>query len=221
MAEGKKSFVLYADQRGIFNKLSDEQAGHLIKHIFSYVNDEDPEGDFVTELSFESIKQQLKRDLDKWSTTKQGRSKAGKASAEARKLKKQQSLTNSTNVNFVQQSSTNPTVTVNDNVTVNVNDNTYKKDLCVSSSSKFVELVTKYESLHRVVKPNTRLKASEVFEGLNKEEQQKSIDVIEGYYDSCEDKTKFRLLDTYLIDKCYNIKGIKTNKRFVLPPINR
>ena len=53
MAEEKTSFVLYADQRGIFDKLNDEQAGRLIKHIFSYVNDEEPQGDFVTELAFE------------------------------------------------------------------------------------------------------------------------------------------------------------------------
>ena len=65
MAENKKSFILYSDQRGIFNKLSNEQAGELIKHIYSYVNDEDPEGNFITELAFESIKQQLKRDLIK------------------------------------------------------------------------------------------------------------------------------------------------------------
>jgi len=66
MAEGKKSFILYCDQRGVFNKLSDEQAGVLIKHIFAYVSDENPESDFVTELAFESIKQQLKRDLVKY-----------------------------------------------------------------------------------------------------------------------------------------------------------
>lgn len=123
MAEGKKSFVLYTDQGGVFNKLTDEQAGKLIKHIFSYCSDEHPEGDFVTELAFELIKQQLKRDLDKWGTTREGRSKAGKASAEARKVKKEQESTNPTSVESVQQSSTNPTVNVNGNVTVNVTDN--------------------------------------------------------------------------------------------------
>ena len=56
MAEGKKSFVLYTDQFGIFEKLSDEQAGALIKHIYLYCSDEHPKGDFVTELAFESIK---------------------------------------------------------------------------------------------------------------------------------------------------------------------
>jgi hypothetical protein len=123
MAEGKKSFVLYSDQRSIIDMLTDEQAGKLLKHIFSYVNDENPiNKDPLILLAFEPIKLQMKRDLIKWESTKEGRSAAGKASAEARKLAKeiQQSSTNPTNVNFVQQSSTNPTV--NDNVTVNVND---------------------------------------------------------------------------------------------------
>lgn len=69
MADNKKSFVLYADQKGLFEKLSNEQAGKLIKHIYRYVNDENPElpeQDFVIEIAFEPIKLQLKRDLKKW-----------------------------------------------------------------------------------------------------------------------------------------------------------
>jgi hypothetical protein len=124
MAEGKKSFVLYSDQRSIIDMLSDEKAGKLLKHMFAYVNDENPiSDDPLILLAFEPIKLQMKRDLIKWKSTKEVRSEAGKASAEARRLAKeqQQNVTNSTNVNFVQQSSTNSTVNVNDNVTVNVN----------------------------------------------------------------------------------------------------
>ena len=123
MEEDKISFVLYSDQRGQFDKLSDEQAGKLVKHMFSYVNLEYPEGDFITELAFEPIKTQLKRDKKKWDKTKEGRGKAGKASAEAKKNKRQQASTNSTNVKIVEQTPTNPTVNVNDNVNVTVNDN--------------------------------------------------------------------------------------------------
>lgn len=123
MEEDKISFVLYSDQRGQFDKLSDEQAGKLVKHMFSYVNLEYPEGDFITELAFEPIKTQLKRDKKKWDKTKEGRSKAGKASAEARRRKKEQKGTNPTNVKIVEQTPTNPTVNVNDNVNVTVNDN--------------------------------------------------------------------------------------------------
>lgn len=132
MAKDKKSFVLYTDQIGIFKKLTDEQAGLLIKHIFKYVNDEDPAGDFVTELAFESIKQQLKRDLKKFEGKKEQWSKAGKKSAEARAKKKAEELsTDSTDVgNVATDSTVTDNVTVNDNVTVidNVNDNVIKTE---------------------------------------------------------------------------------------------
>ena len=128
MAESKKSFVLYSDQRSMIDMLSNEQAGELLKHIFAYVNDENPVNDnILINLAFEPIKQQLKRDLKKWETTKEGRSKAGKASAEKRKIKKE--LTKSTNVKFAQQNSTNSTVNDNVNVNVNVNDNVNDKDI--------------------------------------------------------------------------------------------
>ena len=124
MAENKKSFVLYADQRTIIDLLPNELAGILLKHIYSYVNDENPicENPLVN-LAFEPIKLQLKRDLIKWSETRQGRSKAGIASAEARRSKTEQEATNLTNVDFVKQTTTNPTVNVN------VNDNVINIDI--------------------------------------------------------------------------------------------
>ena len=67
MAKDKTSFILYCDQQGLFNKLPDEIAGKLIKHIFAYVNDEDPiASDLLLEIAFEPIKLQLKRDLRKY-----------------------------------------------------------------------------------------------------------------------------------------------------------
>ena len=65
MAENKKGFLMYADQRKYFDQLSDEEAGRLIKHLFSYVNDEHPEPkDIVVKLSFTPLELQLKRDLE-------------------------------------------------------------------------------------------------------------------------------------------------------------
>lgn len=124
MAEDKKGFILYADQKELFDKLPNEKAGELIKHIFMYVNDENPvTDDLVIDISFTPIKQQFKRDLEKWEKTRKGRSLAGKASAAARANKKEQTPTNPTSVEISKQTPTNPTVTVNDNVTVNVNGN--------------------------------------------------------------------------------------------------
>lgn len=66
MAKEKNGFVLYCDIIHTAEKLTDEQAGKLFKHILRYVNDKNPECDFVTEIAFEPIKQTLKRDLVKY-----------------------------------------------------------------------------------------------------------------------------------------------------------
>jgi len=121
MAENKKSFILYCDQKGVWDKLNNEQAGKLIKHIIAYVNDENPQtDDFITELAFEPIKQHLKRDLKKWEKQYDQRVEAGKKSAESRKR-------NSTTVDERSVSSTvNESVNVNGTVNENVNVNEIK-----------------------------------------------------------------------------------------------
>lgn len=119
MAENKKSFVLYTDSKGLIDQLPDEIAGRLFKHIFAYVNDENPISDeLILNIAFEPIKNQLKRDLVKWSNQTDQRRQAGLKSAEIRKR-------NATSVNERSISSTdnvNVSVSVNDNVSDNVND---------------------------------------------------------------------------------------------------
>jgi hypothetical protein len=128
MAENKKSFILYCDQKGVWDKLDDAQAGRLIKHIISYVNDDNPVApDFITELAFEPIKQSLKRDLKKWENQQEQRSEAGKRSAEVRKRNAKLAERDSTTVNERSISSTvNGSVSVNDNVSVSSKDDGIK-----------------------------------------------------------------------------------------------
>lgn len=65
--EGKSSFTAYCDWIDTFEALTDEQAGKLIKHLFRYVNDQDPKPpDHLTAAVFAGMKATLKRDLDKW-----------------------------------------------------------------------------------------------------------------------------------------------------------
>ena len=72
MAKDKKSFLLYADQQSVFKQLPDEIAGQLIKHIFSYVNDENPITDnLIINIAFEPIRLQLKRDLQKYESIRE------------------------------------------------------------------------------------------------------------------------------------------------------
>ena len=123
MADGKKSFILYADLIYTLEYLSDEDAGKVFKWVLNYVNDKEPEPlDGLLQAVAEPIRVQLKRDLGKWDSIKDGRSKAGKASAEARRLLKEQNLTNPTSVKSVEQSPTNPTVSDSVSVSVNVSD---------------------------------------------------------------------------------------------------
>ena len=119
--QGKKSFVLYADQREVFEELSNEDAGKLIKHIYAYVNDENPESeDKLIRLAFLPIKTQLKRDLKLWEDKKQVRSDAGKKGGLAKASNATNPLAKPSNA---KQSLANLAVNVNVNDNVNENGN--------------------------------------------------------------------------------------------------
>lgn len=67
MAENKKSFLIYCDLIHTLEKLPDDKAGQLFKHILRYTNDLNPVcDDMLLDIVFEPIKQQLKRDLEAW-----------------------------------------------------------------------------------------------------------------------------------------------------------
>ena len=118
MAKDKKGFILYADQKALFDQLPNEKAGELIKFIFSYVNDENPiSEDLIINLAFTPIQQQLKRDLIKYEETKDNRSKAGKAGAN----KRWQNITeDSKRIPSIAKIADNDNVTVKDNVIYNI-----------------------------------------------------------------------------------------------------
>lgn len=131
----KNSFILYKDQQEVIDKLSDENAGKLIKAIYQYANTgEIPELNELLSIAIIPFKQSIDRNSEKWEETKEKRRKAGKISAEKKKQistnqthvkSVEQKVTNSTHVESVEQTSTNSTVnvSVSDNVSVNVNDN--------------------------------------------------------------------------------------------------
>lgn len=125
MAQDKKSFVLYVDLIHTVEKLPDDMAGQLFKHLLRYVNDQYPDApNTLIDVVFEPIKQQLKRDLKKYEVKQKQWSEAGKASAEAKRLAKMadnEPITNSTDVDERSNRSTDSTVSVNDNVNVSVN----------------------------------------------------------------------------------------------------
>lgn len=118
MAENKKSFLLYCDVIHTVAKLTDEQAGDVFKHILAYVNDLNPTpNNVITEIVFEPIKQQLKRDLTRWEGERSKRSEAGKKGMAERWKKDNNDMPTITEDNNV----IDPITLVTDNVTVTVN----------------------------------------------------------------------------------------------------
>jgi hypothetical protein len=169
MAKDKNAIIVYADWIDKFEELEDDEAGRLIKHFFRYVNDLNPEyPDKLTKIAFIDIKNSLKRDLGKWEQTLEFRSKAGKASAEARRLLKlnQQDSTKVTPVDFVKKNSTNPTdsVTVSVSVSDTVTDSVNEKSI---SNSSFKEILKKNEKWINGISTEFKISTDEVVEKLN------------------------------------------------------
>jgi len=125
MAQGKKSFLLYADYKATVAKVPDDIAGRIFKLILDYVNDLDPDlsnEDILIQVIFEPIRQQLKRDLKSWENEREKRSVAGKIggirSGESRRTKQDEANRSSASKNEA-----NEAVTVNVTDTVIVTDN--------------------------------------------------------------------------------------------------
>lgn len=165
MAENKKSIIVYADWIELFESLSNEEAGLLIKHFFRYVNDMNPTApDRITELSFIPIKQALKRDLKTWENTLNERSLNGRKGnlkkynldiyvlfesgkytlEEAEQLAKTRkaSLPDSIATNKVAK------LAVNDNVNVNVNVNDIKVNNIDERKLKFASTLKPFLELY-------------------------------------------------------------------------
>lgn len=197
----KNSFILYYDQGEILEKLSDEEAGKLIKKVFQYAKTrEEPELKNVLGIAFIPFKQAIDRNTEKWEEIKKKRSYAGKISAEKKKQEStkstsvntlQQNATNSTHDNTtkqIQQKSTNATdnvsvnVNVNDNVNVNVNN--IKKEINKEKKEKH-----KYGKFGRVKLTDDEY--SRLINEFGKDFIKKQIDLLDEYVESNNNKNKY------------------------------
>ena len=162
MAKDKKSFLMYADWIFSIKHLTDEQAGKLLKHLLSYVNDEEPKtNDPIINITFEPIKQQLKRDLEKWEDKLDKKSISGREGNLKRWYKEVYDLYKSTELTLEDAenmakgrkrshtdkvpSQTVAKIAVNDNVNVNVNVtvNETKQKAFISFWNKYPKKVAK------------------------------------------------------------------------------
>lgn len=78
MAEGKKTFIFYSDWINMIREMDNEDAGELLKHILSYVNDEEPEtNNKFVKMAFGHMKPLIKTDLKKWDNIRLKRKASG------------------------------------------------------------------------------------------------------------------------------------------------
>lgn len=130
--ENKKSFILYNDQKEIFNSLSGDECKELLMAIFDFETIETDSLSPIVKIAFLPIKNQLKRDSEKWQKEIKSRSDAGKKGMASRWHNKR----------ITKHNSVIPVITkISDNVTVNVNDNVINKD---SSRVETLDNANKY-----------------------------------------------------------------------------
>ena len=122
MATDKKSFILYADLIYTVRKLPPDIAGKLFLTILQYVNDENPQvDDLIVDIAFEPVKQQLKRDLQKWDEHREKQSLNGKRGGRPRIPTESEINPNNPPLFFESEKSLNVNVTDNVSVIENVN----------------------------------------------------------------------------------------------------
>lgn len=132
MAENKKSFLMYCEWKEIFNGLSDKDCVELIRHIFSYVNDETPiSNNPIVNAVFIPIKQQLKRDLKKYENIIQRNKINGKKGGRPKKKEAQKNPKNPVGYLETQITQANPDKPkkADNDISISIDINIYKEKL--------------------------------------------------------------------------------------------
>jgi hypothetical protein len=150
MNKEKKSFVMYCDQYELFRKLPDEIAGKLIKHIYAYVNgDADEIDDLLLQIAFEPIKQQLKRDLEKYKQFVEKQSFNGKKGGRPSKPNESQETQA---FSEKPKKADNVNDNVNENENVNVNE---KRDKSLMVGGEQIDLNLIFDEVWNFYSKNT------------------------------------------------------------------
>jgi hypothetical protein len=197
MAENKKSFVAYCDWEETFEELSDEEAGKLVKHLFKYVNDKNPEtSDKLTKMCFIPIKQSLKRDLKKYEKYVEKQSVNGKKGGRPK---------NPTLSQITQPFIGKPKKADSVSVSVSVNDNVINKQ----KEKRLLDFETFWKTY---AKPEGKKKASEKFLKLPQKDADKILTVVKNYVISTPDKQYRKNPTTWLNGEHWNDE-LKTVKK--------
>jgi len=211
MAENKKSFLLYCDLIHTIEQLPNEKAGELFKHILRYVNDMHPKtDDLITKISFEPIKQQLKRDLISWEDKIKDKSTSGRlgnlkrwnidlynqVSDKLISLEDAEIIAKSRTVSHTDKNMSLPIakVAVNDTVNVTVNDTVIKekknRDVAKATTQKRISIFK--ESLF----PYTKTQG-----GIY------SVDMVKSFFEYWSELTKNGTKMKWEFEKTFQISG--------------
>ena len=102
MAEEKKTFIFYSDWINMVREMPDKDAGELLKHILSYVNDENPKTDnLLVKMAFGHMMPILKADLKRWESIRKKRKQAGAKGGKQTQANAKQMLANAKQVQAV------------------------------------------------------------------------------------------------------------------------
>lgn len=148
----RDSFILYTEQKEIINKLSDEQAGKLIKAIYEYESTGVmPILEKEIDLVITPIKQTLDKNEKKWEEMKKQRSEAGRLGGIKRAINQGQELSSKSKqsqakLSKAKQSQANQAVNVNVNVNDIIKEN-IKRKVFVPPTIKEVNLYIKEKQL--------------------------------------------------------------------------
>ena len=204
MAENKKSFVAYCDWQETFEELSDEEAGKLVKHLFNYVNDKNPEtSDKLTRMCFIPIKQSLKRDLKKYEKYVHKQSVNGKKGGRP----KNPTLSQKTQP-FIEKPKKA------DSVSVSVNDNVINKQ----KEKRLLDFET-FQNLYNKKKGTKQ--AKDKFLKLPQKDVDKILLTVKSFVGSIKDKQFQPLPTSYLNGERWNdeiseVKNIKFAQKIFL-----
>ena len=195
MAENKKSFILYCDLIHTVKHLTDEQKGKLFIHILEYVNGGNPQTDnIITKLSFEPIKQSLKRNLEKYESRAKRSRENGKLGGRPKNPEKPIRLINNL---------TKPKKP--DSVSVSVSDSDSVSDIVSDSVSDSVILLEK-ETKEKTISPKTE----KVFEESILKTYNSCLIFFESHLQPKSQKQKNAWLDT--IEKLNRIEKVPLDK---------
>lgn len=123
----KNSFILYTEQKAVIDKLTDEQAGKLIKAIYAHETGEEMELDAILDLVITPFLTVLEKDKEKYEEKCEKRAQAGAKGGRQRvanQANAKQMQANQANATFAKQTQANQA----DNDNEYDNDNDFKKE---------------------------------------------------------------------------------------------